>query len=235
MKWFRFYSEALHDPKVQTLPPWLFKFWVNLLCVAAEQDDRGSVPGVDELVWATKGRRVDVERALSGLRDRGLLDGESPSLRVHNWGRRQYKSDDVTRRVKRFRNDQWNVSETPPDNRVQITDSVPTERAAPPPLAVAIEHFYAATKVNEQVGALVDCARAAGVDLSGGEAAHLVKAHGHGEGELYALQERARIRPAGKPIEFMKGVIRGRQNGRRDAGSRPGTVTAEDLERARTR
>ena len=33
MNWFRFYHGALHDPKVQSLRPELFKFWVNLLCL----------------------------------------------------------------------------------------------------------------------------------------------------------------------------------------------------------
>ena len=41
-RWFRFYNEALDDPKVQKLPPALFKSWVNLLCLTARHD--GTLP-----------------------------------------------------------------------------------------------------------------------------------------------------------------------------------------------
>jgi len=33
--WFRFYNDALDNPKVQLLPSDLFKTWVNLLCIAS--------------------------------------------------------------------------------------------------------------------------------------------------------------------------------------------------------
>ncbi len=38
MRWFRFYSEVLDDPKVQGLSLGLFKMWINLLCIAARND-----------------------------------------------------------------------------------------------------------------------------------------------------------------------------------------------------
>jgi hypothetical protein len=62
MKWFRFYSEALHDPKVQQLRPELFKFWVNCLCLANEQPDRGTLPTVAEIAFILRMKRPVVER-----------------------------------------------------------------------------------------------------------------------------------------------------------------------------
>lgn len=44
-------------------------------------------------------------------------------LSVHDWSRHQYVSDQSTQRVRDFRKRFKSVSETPPDNRVQITDS----------------------------------------------------------------------------------------------------------------
>ena len=41
-RWFRLYVGVVHDPKVQALPPRLFKFWINLLCITSEHD--GVIP-----------------------------------------------------------------------------------------------------------------------------------------------------------------------------------------------
>jgi len=65
------------------------------------------------------------------LRDAGLIDVTETGMAPHNWNARQYKSDVSTERVKRFRERQGNVpdvvsgnvSETPPENRVQNTET----------------------------------------------------------------------------------------------------------------
>jgi len=36
MQWFRFYADALNDPKVQSMDGDSFKAWVNLLCVTLQ-------------------------------------------------------------------------------------------------------------------------------------------------------------------------------------------------------
>jgi len=117
-RWFRFYSEALNDPKVQRLDGETFKFWVNILCIASEND--GRLPDVADMAFAL---RMDdnacltvVERLLNG----GLIDrlNGGPSgwhYAPHGWTKRQYKSDGSTDRVKRFRERSKGVSETAPD------------------------------------------------------------------------------------------------------------------------
>lgn len=111
MKWFRFYAEVLHDPKVQKLPPQTFKHWVNILCLAAQHE--GKIPNNhDDLAFAL---RISVDEALSVVNDlieRGLIEVTESSVSPHNWDSRQYKSDVSTDRVKRFRNGKRNVSET---------------------------------------------------------------------------------------------------------------------------
>ena len=48
-RWFRFYDEALDDPKVQRLAPHLFKTWINLLCLASKED--GTMPSNDDIAF----------------------------------------------------------------------------------------------------------------------------------------------------------------------------------------
>lgn len=111
MKWFRFYAEVLHDPKVQKLPPQLFKHWVNILCLAAQHE--GKIPNHHEDLAFTL--RVPVEDALAVLNDlieRGLVEATESYVTPHNWDIRQYKSDVSTERVKRFRNGKRNGHET---------------------------------------------------------------------------------------------------------------------------
>ncbi len=123
-RWFRYYSEALNDPKIQLMPPRLFKVWVNLLCVASEND--GRLPSVHELTLLLRRRSDDVQAYLNDLSARGLVDVVGDHLEPHNWPERQYKSDTSTPRVtalRRKRNVSGNVTETAPDNRIQITDS----------------------------------------------------------------------------------------------------------------
>lgn len=126
-RWFRYYDEALDDPKVQMLPPQLFKAWINLLCLASRNG--GALPSLDAIMFAL---RLDSEEiastTLSELSKRGLLDSNGETFHPHNWNGRQYKSDDSTDRVKqhRLRKRNGNVSvtanETPPDTE-QSTDT----------------------------------------------------------------------------------------------------------------
>ena len=122
MHWFRFYNEALDDPKVQRLDGDTFKTWVNLLCLCARHD--GLPKSIQDISFAL---RVDVHgcsTVLSRLADAGLLDrlhGGTHGMHyaIHAWDKRQYKSDTSTERVKRFRERSSNatetVNETPPD------------------------------------------------------------------------------------------------------------------------
>ena len=115
-RWWRAYDDALHDPKVQSLPPRLFKAWFNILCVASKYD--GRLPDMDTLKRLL-GVRLDYTWLLvKELVRRGLIDELDGRFEPHNWRKFQYKSDNSTPRVKRFRT----VSETPPEYRVQSTE-----------------------------------------------------------------------------------------------------------------
>ncbi len=120
-RWFRFYDEALDDPKVQMLRPELFKAWVNVLCLASKNG--GVLPTDEEICFAL---RLSEEKACELLRDlqgRGLIDVTEQGRRPHNWDKRQYKSDVSTGRVKRHRNKERNGDETfhgtPPETETE--------------------------------------------------------------------------------------------------------------------
>jgi hypothetical protein len=89
-RWFRMYSDALDDPKVQRLPGDLFKAWVNLLCLANRND--GVLPCIEDIAFALRMSQDVTVTVTTELVARGLLD-DHDGLAPHNWAERQFKSD----------------------------------------------------------------------------------------------------------------------------------------------
>lgn len=114
MQWFRFYSGALDDPKVQRLTGDLFKVWINLLCLANESEERGILPSNDDIAFRLRLDDQKTADALRGLIRAGLLDqDEDGALHIHGWEARQKKSDDVTARVQKHRDKDNNPGTLP--------------------------------------------------------------------------------------------------------------------------
>ncbi|HEX9036972.1 MAG TPA: hypothetical protein VF808_08280 [Ktedonobacterales bacterium] len=104
MKWFRLYSSVLHDPKAQRLSPALFKYWINLLCLANEGEPRGALPSVEDIAFALRVKPGEAGQILSQLRGAGLIDQTLEGRDFpHNWMQRQRRSDDVAARVAEHR------------------------------------------------------------------------------------------------------------------------------------
>lgn len=113
MKWFRFYHDAIDDPKVQRLPGESFKFWVNVLCLASQSDERGIVNlGIGDISFATRVSDADAETMMTDLIRRGLVEETVEGYAIHNWNGRQFKSDNVTDRVGKFRSKEKSPDET---------------------------------------------------------------------------------------------------------------------------
>ena len=136
MKWFRFYHDAIDHPKVQRLPGNLFKFWVNMLCLASRSDDRGLVKlDIEAIAFATRTTDEEAAAMIADLTRRNLLEECTEGLAVHNWNDRQFKSDSSAERVAKHRSnadpDDGNggrnvtddVTETPKPSVIQITDT----------------------------------------------------------------------------------------------------------------
>lgn len=104
MKWFRLYTEVLHDPKVQRLHPATFRHWINVLCVANMNQERGVLPPVEDVAFALRMKPVEAQKVLDTLKNVGLVEqDEDGRLFPHNWTERQRSSDAVSTRVQRHR------------------------------------------------------------------------------------------------------------------------------------
>ena len=126
--WFRYYAEALEDPKVQRLPDAMFKTWVNFLCLATRNE--GILPPLEDIAFALRLSERDTQKRLDALISSGLIDKDGETLIPHNWNGRQFKSDDSKERVKRYRDrykkQDGNVTESATRNgdvTLQDTDS----------------------------------------------------------------------------------------------------------------
>ena len=124
MTWFRFYSDWRTNPKVKLLHETFQLRFIDLMCLRCE----GEIPGasLDELAYHLRISKDEMAETLSTLEDAGLwADGD-----ICKWDKRQYKSDNSTSRVKRFRKRQCNVTETPSETETE-TDTEGEEEAPP--------------------------------------------------------------------------------------------------------
>jgi|GEM_PF-5683402 len=100
--WLRLYAGELDDPRVQRLPPHLFRAWINLLCLAAETD--GALPSLPDTAFRLRMSDHDAGQAIDELVLLGLLviapDG---TLAPHDWPDRQFVAQTSTERVRRWR------------------------------------------------------------------------------------------------------------------------------------
>lgn len=119
MKWFRFYADALRNPKVAQLSDREFRLWVSLLSVAAEND--GIIPPLEQLKHVLKARLDHLSTALERLIILRLIDRSEGHYTPHSWDKFQYKSDTSTPRVTLHRA----KGETAPE-QIQITEQINT-------------------------------------------------------------------------------------------------------------
>lgn len=106
--WFRLYNEVDSDPKVQLLPPPLFKAWVTFLCGASRNG--GTLPPIKDIAYRLRVTETKAQEYLDALTAAGLFESNNGEVTPHNWSARQFQSDTSTERVKRFRNAHRNVS-----------------------------------------------------------------------------------------------------------------------------
>ena len=110
MKWFRFYHDARHDPKVRRLSDRLYRHWVNILCIASANKPRGVLPSPQDVADELRVSVSQASRVIDQLKEARLLDETRRGLSPHNWPARQPKSDDVVTRVSRYRERNRNVT-----------------------------------------------------------------------------------------------------------------------------
>lgn len=112
-RWFRFYDDALNDPKILRLSDKLHRIWIGLLCVASKND--GKFPALEDTALMIRMKPEKLREAMGDLVKAGLVDTDGVISSPHNWDRRQFKSDVSNERVQRHRERKRNVTVAPPD------------------------------------------------------------------------------------------------------------------------
>lgn len=72
-RWFRFYDDAINDPKVLKLSDRLHRVWVGLLCVASKND--GQLPSQEDCALILRLRPEGLTEAIEHLVGAGFWIG----------------------------------------------------------------------------------------------------------------------------------------------------------------
>lgn len=147
-RWFRFYTSVVDDPKAQMLAPELFKHWINVLCIAAQND--GELPPLAATAFTLRLPETKAAGILAKLCSLNLLDKTEKSFKPHNWDGRQYKSDrddTAAERSKKYRDAKRerhasvtrDATETsrPPETETETESSLRSDSAPAPSPAKA--------------------------------------------------------------------------------------------------
>jgi hypothetical protein len=128
--WFRFYNDAVIDPKVQRLSGDMFKMWVNILCLASKF---GGALKKDDLKYSLRLSDTETQEILNFFIERNLLDDMGDIVMPHNWDGRQYKSDNSdptnAQRQKRYRDSKSNGTVTDDRNGSNAVTITATEQS----------------------------------------------------------------------------------------------------------
>lgn len=94
MDWFRMYHEARKDNKLAMLSDAQHRVWFNLMCLAGEQTERGTIAGYDPFPLACEvahGDEALLSETLEFLVKARILERtEEDALTFLNWRKRQY-------------------------------------------------------------------------------------------------------------------------------------------------
>ncbi len=113
LPWFRMYYEARTDAKLRTLTDQQHRVWFNLLCLAAEQSERGNIPNNGRKLLAIEaagGNKELLEETLTLLQELNIVDETEDLLRFVHFESRQYDypsdlPEAVRERVQKHRNE----------------------------------------------------------------------------------------------------------------------------------
>lgn len=91
--WFRVYSEALDNPKLQRLSGSAFKGWFNLACLANVSEPRGALPPLPVIAFRLRLSERQAKALLEELVAARLVDVTGDGYALHHWDTWQYESD----------------------------------------------------------------------------------------------------------------------------------------------
>lgn len=136
MRWLRLYDEIIDDPKVLQLSHEFRWNFVQILCIANRNSERGSLPDLRQCAIHMRMTLKKATRVIDELMRLGFIDKskDGKGLEIHNWHKRQFKSDDITARTAESKERSRERSQVEERERSQIqrqtteTDSVCVSR-----------------------------------------------------------------------------------------------------------
>lgn len=132
MRWFRFYDDAINDPKILKLSDRQHRIWVGLLCLASKNG--GVLPSFDDIALMLRWKPEKLQPEFEALIVAGLFDHFETGVEPHNWKGRQFKSDVSNDRVKQHRQRKRNVTPTvtvtPPETEYRNREQKDSEANA---------------------------------------------------------------------------------------------------------
>lgn len=157
--WFRFYVEAMRDPKMRRLTPAQRWLWVAVLAAARESCLAGFLfiaEGVpmswDDLADYAGMKLREVEQGIERMRELGMLvhDDHVGAWHVPAWNDRQYESDNTTERTRKHRSNERgrNVPTTPEGTPPETEADTDTEINSTVELELDVQDVPAADPVE---------------------------------------------------------------------------------------
>lgn len=122
--YFAFYHDVIDNPKLATLAPETFRFWVFVLCIGSRQSTRGSLPDVAEIAFRARVPLAEAEGHLNVLLARGLVSRSAGKLSITKWDDYQPKRYNSTERMRR--------------HRAKVKAEQASKLASPPPCDVTV-------------------------------------------------------------------------------------------------
>jgi hypothetical protein len=113
MQWFRFYGEAISDPKVRRIvratklpTATVVGVWAIVLSIASDSPERGKLllgtsPATEDDIADMAG--MEVAPVMAEMLKVGMLGGGPEGFFIPNWDKRQFASDTSTTRVRQWR------------------------------------------------------------------------------------------------------------------------------------
>ena len=114
------YNDILDDPKIAQMSAKTFKTFTFLLAFCSSLENNGIIfVTKDDPIWRLRMRKNDWNIAIKELIKLDVISMQGDVINILNWNKRQFISDDINERVKRYRGKKETLHETlhetPPD------------------------------------------------------------------------------------------------------------------------
>jgi hypothetical protein len=131
MPWFKLYTEMRSDPKMDLLTDPQFRIWINLLCLAAESGDRGTVhigPG-EPYPMATLAKALGTStkvltEAIAKFQKLKMIESDADGIRVTHFVERQHLKPSDEREAATERKRKQRAAQGPGDCHADVTPPV---------------------------------------------------------------------------------------------------------------